>query len=407
MRTLPILIIVWINSLAFSQQANFTFLEGLDHNQSTVPFAVSRDGSAICGASMIDQGYIACKWENNQVISMGYLPNDYPGSVAYGLSSDGSIVVGSSQSYFSRFPFSWNLNDGIVSLGLYGQADLPYGFASGVSLNPTKIVGQSSGDERYIAFLWSESNGMVDLGDIGNSGLTFAYNISKDGSVIVGASSENGSYQPVKWINDQPNPIRLEVLNQPLTEGAAYYVSSDNSTIVGYSGRNPKLACKWVNNHIISLENSLTNHTESMAFGCSQDGSKIIGYYIENNIYHAFIYDSSGMHNLQEYLQSKYCVNLGGISLLEARGISDDGKCITGMSQNLLNISKGWVIRFNISGDVDNNGMVDYRDLIIFLSSYGLCQNQQGFNPNCDFDCNNCVDVRDLSVFLQAYGISH
>src|SRR5438093_4900579 len=80
---------------------------------------------------------------------LGDLPGGIFSSSAFGVSADGKVVVGSSQSSNGLEAFRWTATNGIVGLG-----DLPggnfYSWASGVSSDSTVVVGSgtsSSGTE--------------------------------------------------------------------------------------------------------------------------------------------------------------------------------------------------------------------------------------------------------------------
>jgi len=84
--------------------------------------------------------------------------------------------------------FYWTDSGGMIGLG-----DLPGGSfsgqAQGVSADGSVVVGQSdSGLGGNEAFRWTDPNGMVGLGDLpGYIFSSFASSISSDGLVVVGA----------------------------------------------------------------------------------------------------------------------------------------------------------------------------------------------------------------------------
>jgi len=55
-------------------------------------------------------------------------------------------------------------------------------------------------------------------------------------------------------------------------------------------------------------------------------------------------------------------------------------------------------------GDIDGNGIVDYRDLGIFGGSYGTSRGQKDFNDGADLNGDGIIDYRDLGVFGANYG---
>jgi len=57
-------------------------------------------------------------------------------------------------------------------------------------------------------------------------------------------------------------------------------------------------------------------------------------------------------------------------------------------------------------GDVNGDSIVDLEDLAALLSSYGLCEGEEGYNAAADFDNDNCITLADLARLLPRYGQS-
>ena len=108
-------------------------------------------------------------------------------SIALGVSGDGSVIVGESNSASGNEAFRWTAASGMVGLG-----ELPGGnFAStafGVSGDGAVVVGQDSTATAFLeAFRWTQSGGMVGLGQLPDIGFwSTALAVSADGSTIVG-----------------------------------------------------------------------------------------------------------------------------------------------------------------------------------------------------------------------------
>ena len=129
-------------------------------------------------------------------------------SAAFGVSADGSVVVGygrvrrrgpSSPNFEA---FRWTSDSGMVGLG-----DLPGGlfesYAFDVSGDGSVVVGYGSADFGTEAFLWTSDGGMKRLWDVllvqgvdpaadGWTKLEVASGISADGNTIVGWGTRNG-----------------------------------------------------------------------------------------------------------------------------------------------------------------------------------------------------------------------
>jgi probable HAF family extracellular repeat protein len=114
--------------------------------------------------------------------------------------------------------------------------------AYGVSANGRVVVGSArNAAGQWRAFRWTASGGMQDLGTLGGS-YSWAYGVSADGSVVVG-SAQNAAGQPraFRWTAsggmEDLNLTYVYVLSCSVTPGSvlieAHAVSSDGRYIVG------------------------------------------------------------------------------------------------------------------------------------------------------------------------------
>ena len=126
----------------------------------------------------------------NELTGLGYLNNVTTiDSITTGISSDGSIVVGYDLSDNGvdglRYEaFRWTEAEGMVGLGdLAGGSFLSNAY--GVNSNGTVIVGMSDSTNGNEAFRWTQAGGMVGLGDLaGGAFLSSAYGIRDRKSVV-------------------------------------------------------------------------------------------------------------------------------------------------------------------------------------------------------------------------------
>ncbi len=151
--------------------------------------AVSADGNVIAGWCDDTGGVTrAFRWESGNMTALGELS---PGgwSYAYGISNDGSFIIGKAHDGTNFKAFRWTATDGMVSLGFNGD---PYA----ISDDGKKIVGRS--DDGLGAFLWIEGEGVRSLEeiletdhgiDMSDYTLNNARDISADGKYIVGYGS--------------------------------------------------------------------------------------------------------------------------------------------------------------------------------------------------------------------------
>lgn len=195
-------------------------------------FGLSYDGSVIVGSSY--------RWTN----ATGRV--NLPFSSVKGVSADGSVVAGSFVNGGVTYAARWTEATGRVSLGALPATNIQ-SFANEISADGSVIVGGSNtgtANDR-VAFRWTQSGGMVGLGDLpGGSVNSQATDVSADGSVVVG-TSDSGVPDSFVWTAASGMLNLRDVLAaggatgfENWTSLHAYGISGDGSTVVGY-GRNP------------------------------------------------------------------------------------------------------------------------------------------------------------------------
>ena len=221
--------------------------------------AVSANGDVVVGETRLGSSTTAFRWTNaGGMVSIGDLPGGSLYSAAYGCTADGNTIVGYSRSANGLEAFRWRADTGMIGLG-----DLPGGIflssATAVTPSGNYIVGDSSSvngtaGNRIEAYIWNEQTGMIGLGDLpGGQFESSAFDVSADGTTVVGASAVDDGYQAFIWRPD--NGMRnltdalttdygLSLPGWRLT--IARSISEDGRTIVG-EGVNPDgLTEAWV-----------------------------------------------------------------------------------------------------------------------------------------------------------------
>jgi probable HAF family extracellular repeat protein len=206
-------------------------------------YDASADGSVIVGKAVNASGNEeAFRWTN----ALGMQPlgvlSGFSSSSANGVSSDGSIVVGSSRRGFPPpivRAFRWTADTGMLALGPPGVSSE----AVAVSDDGSAVVGVQG----TRAVRWSGDD-TLDLGSLPGFETFEALGVTADGSVVVGEASTftpTSRYEPFIW--DQVHGMRsltgvLGDLGVQIPSGwqlqAANAVSADGLTIVG-TGVNP------------------------------------------------------------------------------------------------------------------------------------------------------------------------
>lgn len=265
---------------------------------------ISSDGSTVAGVRIRTDNDQAFRWKEG--IGITYLGDLQGGdfhSRAWGVSGDGNVVVGHSDSALSPGPafyeaFRWTPQGGMMALG-----DLPGGFfhssARAVSDDGNRVVGVSSSSQGTEAFLWRSNQGMIGLGDLaGGSFFSYAYGISPDGNYVVGNSTSASGSEAFRW--------------------------SESEGMVG-------------------LGDLPGGAFSSIARDASFGGAVVVGSSLTNAGSAAFIWNApEGMRELKSVLEVDFGLDLNGWTLIEATGVSADGTVIVGNGTH-SGTSLGWV----------------------------------------------------------------
>jgi probable HAF family extracellular repeat protein len=205
--------------------------------QQATPTGISSDGQIIAGTVLVQSGCCtftreAFRWTTSSgLTTLGHLgPSFVPSTSAYGISADGSTIVGTSN-FGSQFrAYRWTEAVGFESL-ISTATPAPFHEATAVSENGTVVVGTISS----AAFHWTTATGLVLLGDLaGGSAGSLANAVSADGSVVVGIGSSSVGGEAFRW-TQAGGMVGLGVLE--LLDGSqrseAFGVSADGSVVVG------------------------------------------------------------------------------------------------------------------------------------------------------------------------------
>lgn len=316
---------------------------GINESQA---FGVSGNGSIVVGGS---RGAFleAFRWTDASGIrGIGDLPGGTDQSTAYAISADGSTIVGaSSGSGGNSFAFRWTEGTGMVSLG-----DLPGGIAASsaqaASRDGTVIVGRSvsaAGDE---AFRWT-SAGMQGLGDLpGGPHFSGALGVSHDGDVIVGFGHAAPNLPRATRWTPQDGMLDLGVIpGSSFTRSTANGVSGDGRITVGrcfnFSGPN-QTAFRWSEETGMLALPPLPNATYTSAVDASFDGRVIVGYANNDVNERAIMWVDGVAIDLRLFLTQRG-VALDGWFLSGALSVSDDGNTIAGYG-TFNGTIQGWVV---------------------------------------------------------------
>lgn len=160
----------------------------------SVAYGVSADGSVIVGFAGRPGGggYMAFRWtESTGMEGLGDVPGFTYSGAAEGISANGQFISGISVSYPSgSHSFRWDVVNGLVPVGDLPGGDV-YSRALGVSDDGTVVTGVSSSSAvGYEAYRWTPATGIVGLGTLPGASSSRGTHVSGDGSTILGSTSQ-------------------------------------------------------------------------------------------------------------------------------------------------------------------------------------------------------------------------
>jgi len=315
--------------------------------------AVSADGKAVVGETIStygDGGRLAARWTQNAGLELLDIIPGYNYSLARAASDDGGVIAGATGSINPYQPpqaFRYTLNGGIHFLG---NGNFNFSSASGVSSDGSVIVG--SGRERrlygnWVALRWMAGHGLISLNV--RSTRSFATDVSGDGNVIVGQAYRYGNNY-FRWLNGGgvsflKDGVSGEYIYNATTDVS---VSPDGSVIVG-RGRTASRLCDGGNEYSSGfLWTGKDRVMRCLGFSspraASNNGVIIVGMskgeaYIWDEIYEA--------RKLKQVLETEYGLDLTGWGLTVATDVSADGLTIVGYGKNPSGQQAGWVVKLD------------------------------------------------------------
>jgi probable HAF family extracellular repeat protein len=230
------------------------------------------------------------------------------GTIALGVSDDGSVVVGRSVNVsnttdvdwwpFGRYidpdsfrAFYWTSISGTQDLGSFGVDTT---CARAVSSDGKVIVGECYiGSYAWHPFRWTAQTGMQDLGTFGTD-WSAAWDVSADGSVVAGYSYGDCGFGywgtfPWRWTAQTGLTCLGTLPGYKFAE--AQGISADGSVVVGTTYRDwapywdDRQAWIWTANSGIKGLGLLPPWGSSAATSVSGDGSTVIGWLFNNHGY--------------------------------------------------------------------------------------------------------------------------
>ena len=223
--------------------------------------------------------------------------------------------------------------------------------AWGISGDGSVVVGQATSEQGQFAFRWSAEEGMVQLKLPDNAGENSeAFAISKDGTVIVGWSEVDPgrSKRATMWTGEQWTPKVVDMPNQSGYGASSRFldVNADGSVIVGYYLNGDDVALRWTQEtgvetlRVTDAKRPRRDDTYCQALAVSDDGATIAGLVPYASVSSA-AYWRGGIANKLEIPGSPQWFKCKA----QANVISGDGSVIAGRARESGESSRGFVAR--------------------------------------------------------------
>lgn len=307
---------------------------------------VSADGAVVVGGANLSGDTQAFRWTSTEGIGgLGSLP-EASNSYAFGVSADGSTIVGTTAGSFPigfTEAFRWTNANGMIGIG---RSSTGASVAVDVSGDGSVIVGSLSDMAGTEAFRWTAATGLVRLGDLaGGIFRSDALSVSDDGRVIVGRSESSLGREAFRWTTGE-GMIGLGDLPGGIFESEAYAVSTDGSVVVGVSNSGSVgEAFRWTNDGgMVGLGDLPGGRFFSVAYGVSGNGSVVVGEASSDSGAEAFVWTAAGgVQSVRDLLLAGGATGLTGWTLENAWAISADGRTIVGNGGNPAGQREAWV----------------------------------------------------------------
>ena len=313
--------------------------------EESTAYGVSPDGSVVLGDSLSSFGKEAFRWtESGGIEGLGDLPGGDFKSRAGDASLNGTVVVGTSYiSETSKEGFYWTATDGIQGVGDLAGGDYRSGM-SAVSADGTILAGSASATSNGEAVRWTEAGGFEQLGFLSGGTWSQTFDMSSDGAVVVGQANHvlTSQDEGFRW-TQETGMVALGDLDGGDIWSIAYGVSADGAVAVGRSESASGLETfRWTLTDpstgagtMVGLGDLPGGDFEGNALDVSGDGTVVVGWGTSSLGQEAFLWDPvHGMRNLKSVLVNDCGLDLTGWTLTAAMGVSDDGLTIVGYGTN-------------------------------------------------------------------------
>jgi uncharacterized membrane protein len=288
---------------------------------------VTPDGEVVVGAYGFGGGFI-WRWRVDPAPTV-ILDGEFTGISDDGTVACGNLLVGSNDGTAGI----WTAATGLQSIG-YLPGSVPgcgggLSSAYDISGDGTTIVGLSWGDNcSGLGFRWTAATGMQPLQSLAN-GHNRCSSITGDGSLLAGFAQGTSTRTPAFW-----NPDTSGFVIDPNLMGEVYRCTEDGSQSVGtlyFSGSLFTAFVRDTQSGVFTNLHQLQSGWAAAASDLSEDGSVIVGFDYISLSRKAWVWtDVDGMIGLKERLTALGVANVPDLATCLA--VSNDGTVVVGMA---------------------------------------------------------------------------
>lgn len=324
----------------------------------TRAYGISADGSTVIGGSAIGEYFWSFRWTNGVMTA---LPKSNASNIAisqgHAVSADGSVIVGMEfdLNTYTTSGYRWSATDGLQVLPYEtGVVNNNVGSADAISADGSVIAGYAPS-----AFRWTTADSITSLPHLpgGEDDYSHAHGISADGTIIVGASDSTEGEFAFRW-TEADGTQQLNIPDASWSD--AMGISGSGTTIVGafsIGTSSSETAFAWTSLGVVTMSSlSIDEGTISRATTSSFDGIWAVG----ESAGRAALWDTrtGSVWDINDIVSSQ--PDFTGWTLETATGISADGKKIVGNGLNPDGTPSGWIIDLNAIPEPSSTGLLAF-----------------------------------------------
>lgn len=336
---------------------------------TAIPGGMSSNGDYVVGYSMSKSGLSAFIWSKpagKMTILDHGKGTGATQAKAYDVSSDGRVVVGDCKLTGGGYEgMIWK--DGVAQSVVSEYPCAVYGVSNdGTTLALTSTFTDGP-YKKSGAHIWADFESLTSMRlpmplfvppggfPIGSLTGSLPYDISGDGTTLVGISMTSMARNAVRWVKRSPQPgmdpeWEVHTFEEyPDSESSyAYGVSYNGTAVAGLSREEVDLgggeyewrwhAFKWTEPDTFVFLQPLPGHNYSEASAISDDGEVVVGTSGQDGPEEAVYWDQDGIHKLADEVKVPEGWQLRGV-----KGVNRIGTCMTGWGTN-ANGNFTWVL---------------------------------------------------------------